>query len=406
MSLDVKSLFTIIPIEYTLNIIKQSLKNCNTIPNKEKNGTLELIENIIYNNTFQFDNKYFKQIEGVPMGSPISPSFAEIFLKDFEKNFLDKVNLKPKLYTGYVDDMFIVWPHSDRQFDLFFTKINKFHPNLKFTCEHPVNNNLNFLDVTITVKENSVRIVPFYKPTHNGKFLNSNSEHPLSQKIGHYSNLFSRIISLTLEPLEEKKQFDIVFKCALNSGFKENFIVKILNRAKCKYKLNKITTLKKSQISNKNNFISLHWNKKYENLKLFDKDLNKKIIAIIPLPNLGKYFKTKLKDKIPVTHKNGIYKISCLHPNCNEKYISQTKRWLKTRYKEHKLDLINNKIKSVFLPHVSMTGHKIDFENFKLIYSAKDYISRNISESYLIQKSEEKLLNNDLGPKNLNAYKL
>ena len=53
-----------------------------------------------------------------------------------------------------------------------------------------------------------------------------------------------------------------------------------------------------------------------------------------------------------------------------------------------------------------MTGHKIDFKNLKLIYSAKDYQSRNISESYLIQKSEEKLLNNDLGPKNLNAYKL
>ena len=39
---------------------------------------------------FKFDNKYYKQIFGTPMGSPISPIIAVIVMQDLEYEVLKK----------------------------------------------------------------------------------------------------------------------------------------------------------------------------------------------------------------------------------------------------------------------------------------------------------------------------
>ena len=35
------------------------------------------------------NNEFYKQIDGVAMGSPLGPLFANWFLKDFESKFID-----------------------------------------------------------------------------------------------------------------------------------------------------------------------------------------------------------------------------------------------------------------------------------------------------------------------------
>ena len=47
---------------------------------------------------------------------------------------------------------------------------------------------------------------------------------------------------------------------------------------------------------------------------------------------------------------------------------------------------------SVFLQHVTdCKNHHIDFDNAKIIYPYSDYLSADISESYLIQTNKESL---------------
>ena len=49
---------------------------------------IKLFEYCTKNLTFEFDGKYYKQINGIQMGSPLAPILAEIYMNDFENNLL------------------------------------------------------------------------------------------------------------------------------------------------------------------------------------------------------------------------------------------------------------------------------------------------------------------------------
>ena len=74
------------------------------------------------------------------------------------------------------------------------------------------------------------------------------------------------------------------------------------------------------------------------------------------------------KDKIPVTHRSGVYRIKCSHPDCNVCYIGQSGRRIETRVKEHS-KLIEKNISrfitntfSPFANHIIEAGHKFEPE--------------------------------------------
>ena len=54
---------------------------------------------------------YYKQIDGVALGSQLGPTFANLFLVYYENIYLDKCSLqfKPKFYLWYIDDVFLMF---------------------------------------------------------------------------------------------------------------------------------------------------------------------------------------------------------------------------------------------------------------------------------------------------------
>ena len=73
---DVTSLFTSVPVDTTLNIIKDVLEK----DEKLKDRTVLSVQNInelsgfcLHNTYFSFQNKFYEQVEGVAMGSLVSP---------------------------------------------------------------------------------------------------------------------------------------------------------------------------------------------------------------------------------------------------------------------------------------------------------------------------------------------
>ena len=58
-----------------------------------------------------FNNEYYKQIDGVAMGSPLRPTFASIFLRYYKQIRLKNCpyEFKPVIYKRYVDDTFLLF---------------------------------------------------------------------------------------------------------------------------------------------------------------------------------------------------------------------------------------------------------------------------------------------------------
>ena len=136
VSFDVSSLFTNIPLNETVNIILDNLfsgtdevqvENCVFSKPQFK----KLLEFAVKNNHFIFNNHLYEQTDGVAMGSPLGPSFANIFMCSLEQNFLSNCpsNYKPIFYRRYVDDTFCIFQNRT-QAECFLTYLNRQHPIL------------------------------------------------------------------------------------------------------------------------------------------------------------------------------------------------------------------------------------------------------------------------------------
>ena len=122
VSMDIESLHTNIPVRETINIATDPLyENDNGFGNVAKKDLKKFLENVTSNTHFIFNSIYYKQLDGLAMGSPLSTTLANIFLCYQERMWIDEcpVSFKPHFYRRYMDDTFIVFDNSD-QADNFF----------------------------------------------------------------------------------------------------------------------------------------------------------------------------------------------------------------------------------------------------------------------------------------------
>ena len=89
-SFDVKSLFTNIPLVETVNLCVDLGERENLIPHDLTVSQFKaLLDVAVKESVFIFNNKLYKQIDGVAMGSPLGPTLANVFLCYYEKIWLD-----------------------------------------------------------------------------------------------------------------------------------------------------------------------------------------------------------------------------------------------------------------------------------------------------------------------------
>ena len=75
VSLDIDSLFTNIPLEETIDICVDNLYNGNENPSNIPKHNFRTLLNIATKETFfMFNNKYYKQVDGVVMRFPLGPA--------------------------------------------------------------------------------------------------------------------------------------------------------------------------------------------------------------------------------------------------------------------------------------------------------------------------------------------
>ena len=134
---DVKSLYTCIPHNEGILACAESLeliKESN--PNQPDTKTLiNLLEIVLKNNTFEFNGKQYIQLQGTTMGTKSALAYANIFMGKLEQTVLSSAPLQPSYYKRYIDDILILWPHSESELTKFISALNNYHPSIKFTSE-------------------------------------------------------------------------------------------------------------------------------------------------------------------------------------------------------------------------------------------------------------------------------
>ena len=185
-SVDVELLFTNISLEETIKNCVNDLFSNNFYSGKLRRKNLyDLLKIATTESSSIFDNKLYKQTDGVAMGSPLDPTLANAFLCHYEKIWLNECpsQFKPVVYRRYVDDIFVLFK-SKEHLKLFVNYMNSKHKNIKFTFETEDSNNFSFLDVKITRKNKRFVISIFRKATFSGVYTNYDSFILDTYKIG------------------------------------------------------------------------------------------------------------------------------------------------------------------------------------------------------------------------------
>jgi hypothetical protein len=119
------------------------------------------------------------------MGSPISNTIAEIFIQQYENNYVKQaLDIQHvQYYTRYVDDILIICD-SSRITHKHITQ--QIHNNIQFNPSHETENTIHFLDLQVTRNTQNLQINIYRKPTTTITTIHHTSNHPMEHKTAAY----------------------------------------------------------------------------------------------------------------------------------------------------------------------------------------------------------------------------
>ena len=220
-SYDVSTLFTSVPIDPALNIIKDLLEKDTTLKERtvmEVGDIILLLEFCLKNTYFSFQGQFCEQVEGAAMGSPVSPIVANLYMEYLEQKALSTAPT-PKFWCRYVDDTFVIHKEANKQG--FLQHINSVDPAIRFTVEdNKEDGSIPFLD-TIVKREvdGSLSITVYRKPTHTDQYLQWDSHHHLSAKFSVIQTLSHRASTMCSNPELLQKEKEHLRKALTNCKY-------------------------------------------------------------------------------------------------------------------------------------------------------------------------------------------
>ena len=128
-SYDVSALFTSVPVDPALNIIKDLLEKDHTLKERTVlavSDIILLLEFCLKNTYFSFQDQFYEQVEGAAMGSPVSPIVANLYMEYLEQKALSTAPHPPRFWCRFVDDTFVIHKEVNKQG--FLQHINSVDP--------------------------------------------------------------------------------------------------------------------------------------------------------------------------------------------------------------------------------------------------------------------------------------
>ena len=175
---DVDALYPNIPIQTGLDRVKKRLD----LHNQMDLFLFELLKIQCETNYFTFNDQFYHQIRGIPMGKSWAPAFASIYMDDFDQILIKKLHNRPILYCRYIDDIFIIVDNEQDIID-FESLANNIDPNIHLSGIQ-TGKIATFLDLNIHITSTSFEYSTHLKLDIGNLMMDRFSDHPEYIKIG------------------------------------------------------------------------------------------------------------------------------------------------------------------------------------------------------------------------------
>jgi hypothetical protein len=184
-SFDVIGLFTNIVHKEGLHTLQEQLDE-RINPKVPSHYIIKLMDIILNNNIFSFNESLWKQLVGAAMGSKPIPPYSNIFLARTIDKFFKNLGQKTiKMLKRFLDVYFAIFLGSTKELHQLLDQINQTNPTIKLTLNHTTvegeaaedkcdcepQSSIPFLDVLCSIKDGKIDTDLYKKPTDRNQYL-------------------------------------------------------------------------------------------------------------------------------------------------------------------------------------------------------------------------------------------
>ena len=418
-TLDVGSLYTNIPNIEGRVAVARFLNKYRTFgqgPEPSNTSICQMLNMILTMNNFRFNGEDYIQISGTAMGTRVAPTYANIFMSDFEDRFVYTYPKQPIFWGRFIDDIFFIWEHGAIELKKFIDHLNTVHDTIKFTSETSTSR-VNFLDVWVSKGQDGYLRTDLYtKPTDSNNYLHFFSAHPGHCKRGIPLGQFLRLRRICSEDEAFVNHCAEKAKHFLRRKYPREVIAEAFQKAWNTNRADLLRTDREDKETQDSNILVTTFNPGFRALGALVKNnwdilgrscstrglFERGILTAFRRPkNLkdilvrARLPPTKLKDPIlgpsnPCKTRNCRYcprlntsgritckatgreyvskhNVSCKSSNliycltckcCGMQYVGQTKNRLMDRFQAHFYNIVYNRPKSEIGKHFNLPGHK------------------------------------------------
>ncbi len=345
---------------------------------------MTLVKLCCYDTSFSFENAFYTQIQGFPMGGCLSPFFADFMLEfveeTAEKRAVASRIRHPQVFKRYVDDTFVMG--RPKSLDQFFQVLNEVHPDIKWTMEEEKDGKLPFLDVCVYRKEDgTISTGVHVKETDTNSYIHYNSYHWESQKIGIISGA-KRTKRLSSNESLLRQELDRIRQAFLDDGYPYHKIRRAIARG---LEDRPVSPRDDDEKSPPVATLCIPFVDEFSSaMQRIARDCDVQCIFKPGRKLAGEFSSTIPID--PMQRSGVIYKVDC--DDCEKSYVGETGRRLCKRIAEHKAAERDGLIKkSCLAQHSVETSHRANFSDVKILTSEKNVALRKAKEAIYIQRT-------------------
>lgn len=224
LGMDVEDLYTNVPIDEAIDATLHLAEQVGLGTNSERNIIAQLLQLALHNNFFVFQDQWWHQRHGIPMGSNSAPILADVWLFSLEIKHLDDWKRRGlTCLLRYRDDILAICPSLDLA-NQIRDEYNALHPSIKVTADISTEKT-EFLDIRIArFPDRSLRLGVFFKQTDSLQPIAWSSDHTTATLRSTVYGRALRTIRISNNEPDYWTAFESFMAAALKAGYPASII--------------------------------------------------------------------------------------------------------------------------------------------------------------------------------------